>query len=114
MKAGVVVSVPLSSSELDQTGRHSTMRGLGRLLTQARARTIFLQSLVAGILSDELLVGNETIFGHAVSRMVAIGLMLISAVIMLLPRNVLERPWFPGALISFNTLLVTGTIYLSG
>jgi signal transduction histidine kinase len=90
------------------------MRGLGRLLNHSRTRTIFLQSLVAGILSYELLVGNETIFGLVVSRMVAVGLILISSGIMLLPRKVLERSWFPGALISINTLLVTGTIYLSG
>lgn len=85
-----------------------------RLLSHSRTRTIFLQSLVAGILSYELLVSNETIFGHAVSRMVALGLIVISAVIMLLPRTALESAWFPGALISINTLLVTGTIYLSG
>ena len=85
-----------------------------RLLSHSRTRTIFLQSLVAGILSYELLVSNETIFGHTVSRMVALGLIVISAVIMLLPRTALESAWFPGALISINTLLVTGTIYLSG
>lgn len=90
------------------------MRGLGRLLNHSRTRTIFLQSLVAGILSYELLVSNETIYGRAVSLMVAAGLILISCGIMLLPRNLLEGAWFPGALISINTLLVTGTIYLSG
>ncbi len=90
------------------------MSQLARLLSHSRTRTIFLQSLVAGILSYELLVSNETIFGHAVSRMVALGLIVISAVIMLLPRTALESAWFPGALISINTLLVTGTIYLSG
>ena len=90
------------------------MSQLARLLSHSRTRTIFLQSLVAGILSYELLVSNETIFGHTVSRMVALGLIVISAVIMLLPRTALESAWFPGALISINTLLVTGTIYLSG
>ncbi|MDP9132975.1 MAG: ATP-binding protein [Nitrospirota bacterium] len=87
---------------------------MDRFLNHPRWRTIFLQSLVAGILSYELLVSNETIFGHAVSRMVAVGLVLISCGIMLLQRNLLERTWFPGALISINTVLVTGTIYLSG
>ena len=101
-----MVSVSLSSSELDQTGRHPSMRGVGRFLNHPRSRTIFLQSLVAGILSYELLVSNETIFGHAVSRMVAVGLILISCGIMLLPRQLLERSWFPGALISINTVLV--------
>ena len=90
------------------------MWGLGRLFSHFRIRTIFLQSLVAGILAYELLVSNETIFGHAASRIVALGLILISAGIMLLPRAVIERAWFPGALISINTLLVTGNIYLSG
>ncbi len=75
---------------------------------------MFLQSLVAGILSYELLVSNETIYGQIVSRMVALGLILISVGIMLLPKSALESAWFPGALISINTLLVTGTIYLSG
>lgn len=75
---------------------------------------MFLQSLVAGILAYELLVSSETIYGQAVSRLVAIGLILISCGIMLLPRTLLESAWFPGALISLNTLLVTGTIYLSG
>lgn len=75
---------------------------------------MFLQSLVAGILSYELLVSNETIYGQSVSRVVAFGLMLISAGIMVLPKTALESAWFPGALIGINTLLVTGTIYLSG
>lgn len=75
---------------------------------------MFLQSLVAGILSYELLVSNETIYGQIVSRMVALGLILISMGIILLPKSALESAWFPGALISINTLLVTGTIYLSG
>ena len=44
----------------------------------------------------------------------AVGLLLISCGIMLLPRQLLDRTWFPGALISINTVLVTGTIYLSG
>ncbi len=109
-----MISGPLSPSELDQTGRHLSARGVDRFLNHPRSRTIFLQSLVAGILSYELLVSNETIFGHAVSRMVAVGLVLISCGIMLLQRNLLERTWFPGALISINTVLVTGTIYLSG
>ncbi len=108
------MSVPPSSSDLDQTGRHLNIRDLGRLLDHSRTRTIFLQSLVAGILSYELLVSNETIFGHRVSLMVAAGLILISCGIMLLPRTLLESTWFPGALISINTLFVTGTIYLSG
>ena len=88
--------------------------GVGRFLNHPRSRTVFLQSLVAGILSYELLVSDETIFGHAVSRMLAVGLILISCGIMLLPRLLLHRSWFPGALISINTVLVTGTIYLSG
>lgn len=90
------------------------MHGVGRFLDHSRSRTIFLQGLVAGILSYELLVGNETIFGHAVSRMVAVGLILVGLGIMVLPRKVLESVWFPGVLISLNTVLVTGTIYLSG
>lgn len=90
------------------------MRGLGRLFSHSRVRVMFLQSLVAGILSYELLVSNETIYGQNVSRMVALGLMLISMGIILLPKAALESTWFPGALISINTLLVTGTIYLSG
>ena len=84
------------------------------MLDHSRTRTIFLQSLVAGILSYELLVSNETIFGHRVSLLVAAGLILVSCGIMLLPRTLLESAWFPGALISINTLFVTGTIYLSG
>ena len=107
------MSVP-RSAELDQTGRHPTMRGLGRVLSHSRVRVMFLQSLVAGILSYELLVSNETIYGQNVSRMVALGLILISTGIILLPKSALESTWFPGALISINTLLVTGTIYLSG
>lgn len=108
------MSDSLSSSELDHTGRHPNLRGLARFLNHPRSRTIFLQSLVAGILSYELLVSSETIFGHATSRMVAGGLILVSCGIMLLPHHVLERSWFPGALISINTVWVTGTIYLSG
>ncbi len=108
------MSPPRSSSEVDRTRRHATGRGLGRLLSHFRTRTIFLQSLVAGILSYELLVSDDTVFGYAVSRMLALALILLSAGIMVLPRAVLERGWFPGALISTNTLLVTGTIYLSG
>ncbi len=108
------MSLPRSSSDLDQTRRDTSARWLSRLLSHFRTRTIFLQSLVAGILSYELVVSDESIFGAAVSRMVALSLMLFSAGIMMLPRSILERSWFPGALISINTLLVTGTIYLSG
>ena len=108
------MNISPSSSDLDHTGRHSSRRGVGRFLNHPRSRTIFLQSLVVGILCYELVVSDETIFGHVVSRMVAVGLLLISCGIMLLPRQLLDRTWFPGALISINTVLVTGTIYLSG
>ncbi len=108
------MGIAYSSVEADQTGRSAPTRGLAQFLQHARSRIIFLQSLVAGILSYELLVSSETIFGHGASRMVAGGVMLISGGIMLLPSYILQGAWFPGALISLNTLLVTGTIYLSG
>ena len=108
------MNISSSSSVLDHTGRHSSRREVGRFLNHPRSRTIFLQSLVAGILCYELVVSEETIFGHVVSRMVAVSLLLMSCGIMLLPRQLLDRAWFPGALISINTVLVTGTIYLSG
>lgn len=106
--------VSLFSSELDHSRPHPDARGLARFLNHPRSRTMCLQSLVAGILSYELLVSSEPIFGQAASRIVAGGLLLISGGIMLLPRHCLERSWFPGAWISLNTVLVTGTIYLSG
>jgi signal transduction histidine kinase len=115
-REGRVVNASLSptASDLDQTGRHPAKRGVSRFFDHPRSRTIFLQGLVAGILSYELLVGNETIFGQAVSRLVAVGLIVLGLGIMVLPRTILESAWFPGALISLNTVLVTGTIYLSG
>ncbi len=103
-----------SPSDLDQTGQRKTIRGLGRFLINARSRTVFLQSLVAAILSYELLVGQETILGHSVSQLVALGLILVSLGIMVLPKSLLEGTWFPGALIVLNTAFVTATIYLSG
>ena len=108
------MSVTYSSAEAGQLGRSAQGRGLASFLEHCRWRIIFLQSLVAGILSYELLVSSETIFGQGASRLVACAVILISGGIMLLPRHVLEGAWFPGALISLNTLLVTATIYLSG
>ena len=108
------MNIAHSSVEADQSERSAQVRGLARLLQHFRSRIVFLQSLVAAILSYELLVSNETIFGHGASRIVACGVILVSCGIMLLPRAILECVWFPGALISINTLLVTGTIYLSG
>ena len=61
----------------------------------SRVRVMFLQKSRGRILSYELLVSNETIYGQIVSRMVALGLILISVGIMLLPKSALESAWFP-------------------
>lgn len=109
-----MLTVAPSFSVLDQTERDSRLRGLGRFLNHARSRTVFLQTLVAGMLSYELLISDATIYGQTATRLLAVGLILISCGIMLLPRQLLDRSWFSGALISINTVMVTGTIYLSG
>lgn len=88
--------------------------GLVRLLNFPRSRYALLQALVGIILSYELIYGGGGIVTRAVSDGLAAGFILMILAMLILPRGVVESSWLPGALITMNTVAVTGTIYLSG
>jgi signal transduction histidine kinase len=87
---------------------------LYRLLTHPRSRNLLLQSLVSIILSYELLFGSDAVLSRFMRDALAVGLWLFIAVIASVPRPALESAWFSAGLVALDTLLVTGTIYLSG
>lgn len=85
-----------------------------QLLTHSRSRLILLQCLVSVILSYELLFGSESVISRLKSEGMVIGIWTFVGMLAVLPGGWLERTWFNGALVAVDTLLVTGTIYLSG
>lgn len=85
-----------------------------QLLTHPRSRLILLQCLVSVILSYELLFGSESVISRLKSDGMVIGIWTFVGMLAVLPGGWLERTWFNGALVAVDTLLVTGTIYLSG
>lgn len=85
-----------------------------QLLTQPRSRLIVLQCLVSVILSYELLFGTETVISRLMSDVIVVGIWAFVGMLAMLPGGWLGLAWFSGALVAGDTLLVTGTIYLSG
>ncbi|MGQ0694596.1 MAG: ATP-binding protein [Nitrospiraceae bacterium] len=102
------------SSHSVQTDPTPASVGLYRLLRNPRSRYLLLQSLVSIILSYELLFGSNSIISRVMSESLVVGLWLFIAFMTVLPRAVLEAAWLSAGLVSFDTLLVTATIYLSG
>ncbi|MCC6141425.1 MAG: response regulator [Nitrospira sp.] len=84
------------------------------LLTHPRSRLILLQCLVSVILSYELLFGTESVVSRLNSDGMVVGMWACVGVLALLPSAWFELAWINGALVAIDTVLVTGTIYLSG
>ncbi|BFU94259.1 MAG: putative Hybrid histidine kinase [Nitrospira sp.] len=80
----------------------------------SRNRYLVLQTLVAVMLTYELLFGPEQAATPAASMVVMAGLAGLLAGLFIVPRSVLHVAWFSGLLVGIDTALVTATIYLSG
>ena len=85
-----------------------------QLLTHSRSRLILLQCLVSVILSYELLFGTESVISRLNSEGMVVGIWVFVGMLFLLPGAWFELAWFNGVLVAVDTVLVTGTIYLSG
>lgn len=85
-----------------------------QFLTHPRSRLILLQCLVSVILSYELLFGTESVISRLNSEGMVVGMWAFVGMLVLLPSAWFELGWVNGALVAVDTVLVTGTIYLSG
>ncbi|SPP64988.1 ATP-binding protein [Nitrospira lenta] len=85
-----------------------------QFLTHPRSRLILLQCLVSVILSYELLFGTESVISRVHSDGMIVGMWAFVSMLVLLPSVWFELAWVNGALVAVDTVLVTGTIYLSG
>jgi signal transduction histidine kinase len=75
---------------------------------------VILQGLVAIILSYQLLFGEHFLIGSGTADLLALGLLVMVAVLLALPPNLFEARWFSWSLVGCNTTIVTAVIYLSG
>jgi two-component system, cell cycle sensor histidine kinase and response regulator CckA len=80
----------------------------------SRGRYVILQSLVGVMLGYQLLFGPEPIVSRLTSELIVGGLGLLIGCLLIAPASVLQAAWFSGTLITIDTVLVTGTMYLSG
>jgi two-component system, cell cycle sensor histidine kinase and response regulator CckA len=80
----------------------------------SRARYVILQSLVGIMLGYQLLFGPEPIVARVTSELIVGGLMALIGCLLAVPSSMLQAAWFSGMLITVDTVLVTGTMYLSG
>ncbi|HET8721560.1 MAG TPA: ATP-binding protein [Nitrospira sp.] len=80
----------------------------------SRGRYVVLQALVGIMLGYQLLFGPEPIVSRVTSEFIVGGLVLLIGCLLAVPSFVLQAAWFSGALITVDTALVTGTMYLSG
>ncbi len=70
--------------------------------------------MVSVILSYELLFGTESVISRLSSEGMVVGIWAFVGMLVLLPSAWFELAWVNGALVAVDTVLVTGTIYLSG
>src|SRR3989442_7564826 len=75
---------------------------------------VLLQSLLAIVLSYQLLFSEEKVLPQEVEQLLIVGLLLLIPVLMSLPTRVLESDSFACALVLGDTALTTSIIYLSG
>lgn len=92
----------------------SQRASLSRWLSAPRSRIVILQGLVAIILSYQLLFGGHFLIGPGTADLLALGLLVMVAVLLALPPDLFEAPWFSWLLVGCNTTIVTAVIYLSG
>ena len=83
-------------------------------LTVSRGRYVILQALVGIMLGYQLLFGPEPIVSRVTSEFIVGGLMVLIGCLLAVPSAMLQAAWFSGTLITVDTALVTGTMYLSG
>ncbi|HSF66742.1 MAG TPA: ATP-binding protein [Nitrospiraceae bacterium] len=75
---------------------------------------VVLQSLVGVMLAYQLLFGAELIAGRVTSVAIVCGLVAMVIGLWYVPTSILQAAWFSGTVIGIDTVLVTGTMYLSG
>ena len=80
----------------------------------SRGRYVVLQALVGVMLGYQLLFGPEPIVSRATSEFIVGGLLVLIGCLLAVPSSMLQAAWFSGILITVDTALVTGVMYLSG
>ncbi|HET7439431.1 MAG TPA: ATP-binding protein [Nitrospira sp.] len=80
----------------------------------SRPRYVILQSLVGIMLGYQLWFGPEPVVTRVTSELIVGGLMLLIGFLLVVPSFMLQAAWFSGTLITIDTALVTGIMYLSG
>lgn len=88
--------------------------GAGATFTSPRSRFVLLQTLVSIVLSYQLLFSHEVLLTSAVEARMILGLLLMVGALMVTPPRIIGASWFPGALVSADTLITTTIIYLAG
>ena len=61
-----------------------------------------------------MLFGPEPIVSRVTSEFIVGGLIVLIGCLLAVPSSMLQAAWFSGSLITLDTALVTGTMYLSG
>src|SRR6476659_9646510 len=80
----------------------------------SRGRYVILQALVGIMLGYQLLFGPEPIVSRVTSEFIVGGLIVLIGCLLAVPSSMLQAAWFSGSLITVDTALVTGIMYLSG
>src|SRR4030095_15809410 len=80
----------------------------------SRGRYVILQALVGIMMGYQLLFGPEPIVSRVTSELIVAGLVDLIGCLLAVPSSMLQAAWFSGSLITLDTALVTGTMYLSG
>jgi signal transduction histidine kinase len=80
----------------------------------SRGRYVILQALVGIMLGYQLMFGPEPIVSRGLSEFIVGGLVVLIGCLLAVPASMLQAAWFSGILITVDTALVTGTMYLSG
>src|SRR5881296_1959001 len=75
---------------------------------------VLLQSLLAIVLSYQLLFSEEKVLPPEFEQLLVVGLLLLIPILMNVPARVLESDWFVILLVLGDTALTTAIIYLSG
>lgn len=80
----------------------------------SRGRYVVLQALVGVMLGYQLLFGPEPIVSRVMGEFIVGGLIVLIGGLLAVPSGMLQAAWLSGTLITVDTALVTGTMYLSG
>lgn len=83
-------------------------------LAKPRSRYACLQSLVAIVLSYELLFGNESVVSRWMAELGVGGLLVSILAILVMPKSALQSRWFINGLVGIDTLMSAAAVYLAG